>query len=400
MAGFLDGGPDHNCVDQRRGAKSMTPASVREEQLRKSNPLFSDRRLKLGTFSTNLSGGCTISTMDGVLKADWPSALTLARLADEMEFEAIVPVGRWRGFGGVTDFNGAGFECFTFAAAVAASTSHPAVFATAIVPTVHPVLAAKQGTTVDHISNGRFALNLVTGWHKSEIEIFGAPMLEHDARYDCAEEWLTVIKRIWEQDEPVNFEGRYYQVKGAFLRPKPVQSPRPVVMCAGASGKGRDFTAKLCDVAFTTFDARHSFEQMRAQVDGYRMLARKEYGREIRVWTVAYVIQGDTDGDAQRLFNHCVHEKGDWEAVSNLAKTLGLYSQSVPLEALNHYKVHLIAGWGGYPLVGTKEKIVDGLQHLANTGLDGVLLSWPRYIDGMRQFQSETLPLLVQAGLR
>ena len=79
---------------------------------RETSPLFNDRKLKLGTFSSNLSGGCAITTIDGTLEVTWPNTLTLGRLADEMEFEALVPVGRWRGFGGPTNFNGAGFECF------------------------------------------------------------------------------------------------------------------------------------------------------------------------------------------------------------------------------------------------------------------------------------------------
>ena len=66
---------------------------ARTRQLREaSNPLFSDRKLRLGTFSSNLSGGCAISSIDGVLEADWTSTLTLAQLADEMQFEALVPV--------------------------------------------------------------------------------------------------------------------------------------------------------------------------------------------------------------------------------------------------------------------------------------------------------------------
>ena len=76
---------------------------TRADQLRESrNPLFGPRKLKLGTFSSNLSGGCAISKIDGVLKAEWPSTLALATMADEMEFEALVPVGRWKGFGGKT----------------------------------------------------------------------------------------------------------------------------------------------------------------------------------------------------------------------------------------------------------------------------------------------------------
>ena len=59
-----------------------------------------------------------------------------------------------------------------------------------------------------------------------------------------------------------------------------------------------------------------------------------------------------------------------------------------------------MAGWNGYPLIGTKEQIVDGLLTLSKAGFDGTLLSWPRYIDGMEEFQRVTYPLVKQAGLR
>jgi dimethylsulfone monooxygenase len=373
---------------------------VRAETLSSTSPLFNDRALKLGTFCTNLSGGCTISTMEGVLEADWASASALAKMADEMEFEAIVPVGRWRGFGGVTDFNGAGFECYTFAAGMGAQTRYPALFATSHVPTIHPVMAAKQATTVDHISGGRFALNLVTGWHKTEIEMFGAPLLEHDKRYECAAEWLEIIKQLWQRDEPLNYEGKYYRVEQALLKPRPLQSPHPPVMCAGASNAGRHFAAKYCDIAFTAFEDRKSLEAMQATVRRFKDLAREEYGREIQVWSQAYIFQGDTEEDARRMFDYCVHEKGDWVAVENLTATMGMNTQTFSHEALQRLKEDFIAGWAGYPLIGTKEQVVEGLITLNKSGLDGVLLAWPKYIEGMQQFQQETLPLVIQTGLR
>src|SRR3954468_9958827 len=115
-------------------------AKARPDQLREAtNPLFNTRKLKLGTFCSNLSGGCAISSIDGVLEATWPDTLALARMGDEMEFEALVPVGRWKGFGGVTNFNGQGFESFSWASAIGASTRYPGIFATSHVPTIHPV---------------------------------------------------------------------------------------------------------------------------------------------------------------------------------------------------------------------------------------------------------------------
>ena len=101
-----------------------------QENRRTTNPLYNNRKLKLGTFGSNLDRGCAISTIDGVLEINWPNTLAIAQLADQMEFEALVPVGRWKGFGGVTNFNGPGFECLSWAAGIGASTRYPAVFAT------------------------------------------------------------------------------------------------------------------------------------------------------------------------------------------------------------------------------------------------------------------------------
>jgi dimethylsulfone monooxygenase len=364
------------------------------------HPVYSDRKLRLGTFSTNVSGGCTMTTIDGVLTADWDSTRTLAVLADEMDFEALVPVGRWRGFGGATDFNGSGFESFTWAAGIGAATSRAGVFATSHVPTIHPVMAAKQAATIDHITSGRFALNVVTGWHTPEIEMFGAPLLDHDLRYEVAVEWLEIIKRLWTEDEPFSLDGRFFTVKEARISPHPVQRPHPVLMNAGGSPAGMHFGAKHCDVVFITPGGITEPEGMAQKVAQFKRLAREEYGRELLVWTIAYIVQGETEKAAHDYYDLYVNQRGDWEAVSNLVATLGMNSGSHPPETIEATKRHFVAGWGGYPLIGTKEMVVDQLAALAGTGLDGVLLSWPRYIEDMQTFQKETYPLLVEAGLR
>ena len=96
-----------------------------------------------------------------------------------------------------------------------------------------------------------------------------------------------------------------------------------------------------------------------------------------------------------------MHEKGDWEAATFALKTLG--TERADLSAGRDQAISrsmFIAGWGGYPLIGTKEQVVDGLETLSAMGIDGVLLSWPRYEEGMREFRDATYPLLVQSGLR
>jgi dimethylsulfone monooxygenase len=366
---------------------------------RSINPAFNDRKLKLGTFQSNLDYGCLMADVEGRLKISWPNTVALAKLADAMEFEAIVPVARWRGFGGKLNPQGPGFETYTWASGVAASTEKAGIVATSHCSINHPIVAAKQGTVIDHISGGRFILNIVTGWNKPEIDMFGVEMLPHDERYEMAEEWLAIVKRLWTEDDEFDQEGKYYKIAKGYLQPKPIQKPYPVIMNAGGSERGRHFACKNCDLAFTALGAPN-FEQNKAQVDAYRKLARQDYGREVAIWTSANIIQAATEAEARRYADYVVREKGDWEAVTFALNTLGLNAKTFSSEAIKHLKELFIAGWGGYPLVGTKEQVVEGLKTLSAMGLDGVLLSWPRFEDGMREFKTVTYPLLVQAGLR
>src|SRR5580693_7752191 len=192
---------------------------AQQKDRRETNPAFGNNKLKLGTFQTNLDSGCVMSDLDGRLDLTWPNTVTLAQFADEMDFEALVPVARWRGFGGATDPQGPGFETFTWAAGIAGATKNSGVISTSHVALNHPIAAAKQSTDIDHISNGRYTLN--------------------------------VVKGLWTEDEKFDFEGRFYQIKGGYLQPKPIQYPHPVIMNAGASERGRHFACKHSDLVFT-----------------------------------------------------------------------------------------------------------------------------------------------------
>ena len=377
--------------------------SARKDR-RETNPAFGGRKLKLGTFQTNLDSGCVMSDLDGKLEISWPSTLRLAKLADEMEFEALVPVARWRGFGGATNPQGPGFESFTWAAGISALTEKCGVLSTAHMSLNHPIIAAKQGAAIDHISNGRFTLNLVTGWNQPEIDMFGTPMLHHAERYECAEEWVQIVKRLWTEDEDFDFEGKYYRIKKGYLQPKPLQKPYPAIMNAASSERGRHFAAKHCDMVYTVVrgGTDQSMETWKAHVQAFHKLAREEYGREISVWTLANIVQADTEKEAREFYDYYVHQKGDWEAAGNAVETfmLDVNARSLPADRKRVMQEALIAGWGGYNLIGTREQIVDGLATLSEAGIDGVILCWPRFEAGMREFRDVTYPLLKQAGLR
>ena len=363
-----------------------------------TNPLYSQCKLKLGTFGTNINNAIAFTTVDERFRATWPDTLAVARLADDMFFEAIVPVARWKGFGGASNTGGESFETYTWAAGLGALTENSCVLATSHIPTVHPLMAAKHATTIDHITNGRFALNIVCGWVKDELELFGSPLMESDEAYDYAAEWVEVVRKLWTTEGEFDHHGKYFQMRGACHDPKPIQQPFPALMNAGSSPKGQHFAAKYCDMAFIQQKER-GMASLASRVKAFRQLAWREYQRDIQVWSYAYVVQAQTEREAREYLQHYAGEYGDRAGALNImrARNPNLDENAADVKQL---LFEMTAGWNGYPLVGTKEQVAQALWDLSEAGLDGCLLGWVDFEAGMRQFQRDTLPLLKQLGLR
>jgi dimethylsulfone monooxygenase len=363
-----------------------------------TNPLYRPHRMKLGVMAFNCSHGSTITTAEGAWEMNWPDTLELSQMADRAGLDVLLPVGRWRGYGGPTNFNNRTFESFTWAASIGAVTQQIGVFATCHVPLVHPVMAAKMSATIDHVTNGRFCLNVVCGWFKDEFEMFGADWREHDQRYEYGAEWVDLVRRLWTTTGEFDYSGRWFTSKRAWSEPKPIQSPCPPIMNAGGSKAGQAFAATTADMNFAILKA-HDPEGGKAQVDHLKAMARAA-GREVQVWVHVYVVCRDTEKEAKDYLNYYVRDKGDLEAVNNLLTIFGMQSESLPPQVLEDFRFHFIAGHGGYPLVGTPEQVVDGLEQLSQMGVDGCLISWVRYKDELQYWTDRVMPLMKQAGQR
>lgn len=350
--------------------------------------LDSPNRLRLAVFSPNMAGGANLTFSSDAPQMTWPESVRLALTAEAAGIEAIIPVARWRGMADPGRRAAhRSFETFTWAAGIAAVTTTIQVFATFHLPLVHPVAAAKQIATVDHISGGRFAVNLVAGWNHDEFRMFGHDLREHDDRYAVAEEWITLLERIWAAEEEFDVDGRHFRGRAVLSEPKPLR--RPVVMNAGFSPAGQDFAAKHADITFA----------MLPSVTGAAELVRpiKERKPDLQVFAAVHVVCAATDSEAKVLYERMVGELGDREAAERAIKLLIGSSRSGDFEGLLNAA---IAGFFALPLVGSPETVVTQMAELAEAGVDGLALSWLDYDAGLAQYADTLRPLLVETGLR
>jgi alkanesulfonate monooxygenase SsuD/methylene tetrahydromethanopterin reductase-like flavin-dependent oxidoreductase (luciferase family) len=370
---------------------------------RQSRLLASPNRFKLATFGFNGQGGATITSAPGTADTNWDQQLRIARLSEAATIEALLPGARWLGYGGKTNFQGRTYETLTWAAGIAAATRTSQVFATVHMATIHPVRVAKSIATVDHISGGRFGVNWVAGWHPDEANMFGATQREHDERYRFGDEFIGLVDRLLDEDGAFDFDGEWFQLKGAYSEPKPIQAPRPVYIAAGLSPRGRQFAAEHADVSFMALT--DLAENREVVADAKRRAA--DVGRELLVFSQYPIVCADSEAEARDYLHWYVDELGDFEAAANLMRLLfgetrdqdGKVRQ-MPEPVREAMLRNFVAGHGGSLLVGTPQQIVEEMVRRAEAGLDGATLTWLNYEEGLVQFREKILPLMIQAGLR
>ncbi|WP_433296214.1 LLM class flavin-dependent oxidoreductase [Pseudonocardia sp. CA-142604] len=364
----------------------------------KPNPIRdSTNKLKLSVFAVNAKGGSFTYHPDR-FSGKWPDIAKLAVMADDMGIEGFVSASRWRAFGGPGHYSGDAMETFTWAGAVAAITKRISIISTFPMALLNPAFVAKAEATVDLISDGRAGMNLVCGWFLPEFDLFGVEMQEHGDRYDYADQWMEVFDKLWESSDAFSLTNDYFHLKDAVSQPRPVQS-RPLLMNAGGSPRGRQFAAQHAEVAFTIHDDPDP-QAVKARVADYREEARRRYGKEIQIWLSAYVVQKDTTAEADAYAHDFIVTHGDDVAVAELIETNIPNAKTLPPEKMATMGYSFKAGYGAYPLVGTADGIAQRMIELSEAGVDGLMLIWLDYEDGLKKFAADVLPTIEAAELR
>ncbi|MFT6286353.1 MAG: alkanesulfonate monooxygenase SsuD [Alcanivorax sp.] len=358
--------------------------------------MFNNNKLKLGIFSSNCSGGMAVTKVEERWRNDWDNNIRLVKMCDEAGIEFMLPIARWIGYGGETDFHGGVLETVTWAAGLLANSTNINIFATVHTAFNHPIVSAKQLATIDHLGGGRVGLNVVAGWNKPEYEAFGLDLPEdHVERYARAQEWYDYVKKIWTEESAFDWDGKYFRGKGIYGNPRPLQDHLPILNAA-ASEEGRKFAMRNADFLYTpVFD----YDQAREVVADVKQKSAV-VNRNVGVLTFCTVVCRPTQQEADDYLDYYANQNADWDAVDYLMKLQGMHAQSFTPEALANFRDRFASGHGGFPLVGTPDKIADELEKLSATGVAGTALAFVDYAEEFPYFRDEVMPRLEQKGLR
>ena len=359
-----------------------------------------EQPLFLGLFLPVQSGGWSPSALprSTTWTFDYNRQLTLR--AEALGFDLVFALAEWLGkggYGGDIRYHDESLDAFITQAALASVTERILLISTlhVLYGPWHPLHLAKFGATLDHISKGRWGLNLVTGHRHREHRRFGQAPIEHDQRYRQADEFIRVVQELWHSQDNVDFSGDHYNLEEAYISVKP-SFGRPVLVNATGSPAGIDFAARHSDIVFTTSpgsaEIENALDKLPEHLQRIKHAARG-YGRQVRTLINPLVICRDSDAEAWEV-HAAITAAGDPGALEGHAR-----EASDAHAWRGHQPAERYVG-GNIQLVGSRETVVRDIIRLKEAGIDGLQLSFFDFAPDLEQFGERVLPLLRQAGLR
>jgi dimethylsulfone monooxygenase len=335
----------------------------------------------------NVSGGLVISKIPQRTCWDADYNRRLARIAEDAGFDyALTQIRFTAGYGAEYQH-----ESVAFSHALLAATTTLKVIAAILPGPWNPTLAAKQVATIAQLTEGRVAVNVVSGWFSGEFRAIGEPWLDHDERYRRSEEFIRALRGIWTQDD-FTFRGDFYRYTNYTLKPKPAADALPEIFQGGSSRAARDMAARVSDWYFTN---GNSPENIRAQVDDIRAKAR-ENGHAVKIGVNAFVIARDTEEEARAVLQEII-DQADPEAVKAFGHEVRNAGKASPEGEGNWAKSSfedLVQYNDGFKtnLIGTPDQIAERIVALKEAGVDLALLAFLHFQEDVRYFGEHVIP--------
>ncbi|WP_124552338.1 dimethylsulfone monooxygenase SfnG [Methylophilus methylotrophus] len=350
---------------------------------------MSTENIKFAYWVPNVSGGLVVSNIEQRTSWDIDYNRKLAQIAEKAGFEyALSQIRFTAGYG--AEFQ---HESVSFSHALLAATTKLKVIAAILPGPWNPVLAAKQLATIDILTQGRIAVNIVSGWFRGEFTAIGEHWLDHEERYRRSREFIEALKGIWTQDN-FTYRGDFYRFSNYSLKPKPLQQPHPEIFQGGSSRAARDNAAAVSDWYFTN---GNTVEGIKAQVDDIRAKAAANK-HQVKIGVNAFVIARDTEEEAKAVLKEII-DKANPEAVNAFGHEVKNAGAASPEREGNWAKSSfedLVQYNDGFKtnLIGTPQQIAERIVALKAVGVDLVLAGFLHFQEEVAYFGEKVLPLV------
>ncbi|WP_201842745.1 dimethylsulfone monooxygenase SfnG [Microvirga zambiensis] len=347
-----------------------------------SNPI------KFAYWVPNVSGGLVISNIEQRTSWDINYNRKLAQIAEASGFEyALTQIRFTAGYGADNQH-----ESVAFSHALLAATTSLKVIAALLPGPWTPVLAAKQIATINNLTSGRIAVNVVSGWFRGEFQAIGEPWLDHDERYRRSEEFIRSLRGIWTEDS-FTFAGDFYRFRDYSMKPKPID-PQPEIFQGGSSRAARDMAARVSDWYFTNGNTP---EEIRKQVDDIQAKAEAN-NHSVKIGVNAFAIARETEEEAKAVLDEII-AKANPEAVQGFADQVKNAGKASPEGEGNWAKssfADLVQYNDGFRsnLIGTPEQIAERIIGLKDAGADLILLGFLHFQEEVEFFGKHVIPLV------
>ncbi|MBS7537369.1 dimethylsulfone monooxygenase SfnG [Ancylobacter lacus] len=354
----------------------------------------SEDAVKFAYWVPNVSGGLVISNIEQRTSWDIDYNRKLAQIAERSGFDyALSQIRFTAGYG--AEFQ---HESVSFSHALLAATERLKVIAAILPGPWNPTLAAKQIATINHLTEGRIAVNVVSGWFRGEFAAIGEPWLDHDERYRRSEEFIRALRGIWTEDN-FTFRGDFYRFNNYSLKPKPLE-PLPEIFQGGSSRAARDMAARVSDWYFTNGNTP---DEIRKQVNDIRSKAA-ESGHSVKIGVNAFAIVRETEAEAKAVLDEII-AKANPEAVNAFGHEVKNAGKASPEGEGNWAKSSfedLVQYNDGFRsnLIGTPQQVAERILALKDAGADLILLGFLHFQEEVEFFGKRVVPLVRELEAR
>ncbi|KAB8314841.1 LLM class flavin-dependent oxidoreductase [Tolypothrix campylonemoides VB511288] len=270
---------------------------------------------------------------------------------------------------------------------------------------VSPTLAARKLATLDHFTQGRIAVHIITGSSDAEQQRDG-DWLDHDTRYRRTDEYLDIIRRVWTSAEPFDYEGEFYRLKNAFSDVKPLQKPYIPIYFGGASGAAVTVGAKHSNVYAFWGEPLAAIKQRIAEVK-----AAAPPGKPLRFSVSLRPILGETEERAWERARYILSRIRQTRADAGLQLPVGVAARPQAigsqrlLEFAQESEIHdkrlwtpVAAATGAYgnttALVGTPEQVAESLVDYYEAGVTTLLIRGFEPVEDAIAYGRDVIPLV------